>query len=585
MTILETSPLSSEQQAKLREFLQGMDAGQRMWTSGYLAGMGHSPESVSVSANPLTVIYGTESGNAEACAASLHSEMRKAGRQARLVNMADYDVGQLATESEVYAIVSTWGEGDPPESATAFFETIAQPTVAKVPNLKFAVFGLGDSSYADFCECGKILDRRFEELGATRLLARVDADVDFEQPFEEWKRAIVEGLQTSSVAVLDAPKESVPAIEYGKKHPFPAKVLTHVRLSGRNSAKNTCHVELSLDGSGMDYKPGDVVGIFPRNAQPMVDEMLQLTDLDGDVPVTVGEETLSLRDALTAKFDITGLGLPIAKKYAALTGNPELTTALSEENLPTFKEWMVGRELRDLLERFPLRGQSVDAFVGILRKLPPRLYSIASSLKAHPGEVHLTVGAVYYSTHGREREGVCSSYLCDRIGLGETVDLYTHTNKNFFIPDDPQTPIIMVGPGTGIAPFRAFVEERAAIGATGKNWLFFGEQHFNEDFLYQLEWQDYLKQGVLSRMDVAFSRDTESKVYVQHRMLEHAKDIYAWIQEGAYFYVCGDAARMAKDVHAALLQIYRKVGGHSESAAEEAVKALQKDKRYQRDVY
>lgn len=587
--IPDTSPIKGGLTQRVEAILKEMSPSQCVWLGGFLSGLAAPDSNAGSGLKPRRglVLYGTESGNAEAAAAGLHSAIRAQGAEARLCNMADYSVADLASEDLVLVIVSTWGEGDPPESATSFFEDLLSDRVPGLKGVEFAVFGLGDSSYADFCECGKVVDRRLEELGAQRVLPRIDADVDYEAPFADWSKqvlALFQGKESATV-IEESSVAATPEIVYGKKQPFPATVTELVRLSGRGSAKNTCHMELSLKGSGMSYKPGDVVGVFPRNSDQMVDEILQLSGFDGDSSIEVGGEGTSLRSALESKFDITALGLPFAKKYAALTENADLESALSEEKLGKFKEWMVGRELRDLLKRFPLVGQTPEQFVGILRKMPPRLYSIASSWSAHPDEVHLTVGAVYYETHGLKREGVCSSYLCDRIERGQSVDIYTHTNKNFFLPENPETPIIMVGPGTGIAPFRAFVEERAATGAPGRNWLFFGEQHFNEDFLYQLEWQDYLKRGVLSRMDVAFSRDTPRKVYVQHRMLEAAKELYAWLQEGAYFYVCGDASRMAKDVHEALVQIYEEVGGQSEELAREAVQKLVKEKRYQKDVY
>ncbi|MEY3000322.1 MAG: hypothetical protein RL648_536 [Verrucomicrobiota bacterium] len=585
----ESAPFSGDRRLRVEALLGELSRDEQIWLSGYLAAAGMSGAAVAAEVKPTMVLYGSESGNAEGCAAGLSAAIKAKGWPVRLVNMADCMVKDLSREKRVLVVVSTWGEGDPPEPATRFFTELCADSAPRLEGLEFAVFGLGDSSYADFCECGKVVDRRLEALGAKRLLPRVDADVDYEGPFDAWKAAVLEMLEPSvGGAVVEVTEPIVtakPAIEYGKKRPFPAAVKALVRLSGRGSAKNTCHLELSLEGSGMAYKPGDVLGVLPRNSPAMVEEMLALVGLSGEEPVAVGEEQLPLQAALESKFDITALGLPIVKKVAELTANADLLAELEEPALAGFKEWMKGRELRDLLQRFPVRGVTAEAFVGILRKMPPRLYSIASSLRSHPGEVHLTVGAVYYETHGRRREGVCSTYLCDRIREGGVVDVYTHANKNFFLPEDPGTPIIMVGPGTGIAPFRAFVEERAATGAKGRNWLFFGEQHFNEDFLYQLEWQDYLKSGVLTRMDVAFSRDTDQKIYVQHRMLEKAADLYAWLQEGAYFYVCGDAARMAKDVHEALLQIHREQGGLSEAQAEEAISALQKAKRYQKDVY
>jgi len=375
-------------------------------------------------------------------------------------------------------------------------------------------------------------------------------------------------------------------IPFGKKNPFPAPVKTQFNLNGRGSAKLTCHVELSLEGSGMEYVPGDVVGVFPRNCPEVIADFLLAARLTGEELVEGESGALPLKEALISRFDITSLTPALMKKYAPLAGNPELDAFLAPENKEALREWLWGRELRDLLLEFPASDKlSADQFVGFMRKMPPRLYSIASSLSAHPGEVHLTVGAVTYEAQGLLRKGVCSTFLCDRIEIGDTVDVYTHHNKNFFLPEDGDTPIIMIGPGTGIAPFRAFVEERAALGQKGPSWLFFGDQHLSTDFLYQTEWQSYMKKGILDRMDVAFSRDQDFKIYVQDRMRERAKDIYAWMQEGAYFYVCGDANRMAKDVHQALIDIYSEHGGLSPEDAEATIKALQKSKRYQKDVY
>jgi len=373
---------------------------------------------------------------------------------------------------------------------------------------------------------------------------------------------------------------------FGKKNPFPAAVKHLVNLNGRGSAKETYHVELSLEGSGLEYGAGDVAGVFPVNCPEVVEDFLQVSGFTGEEALGQDGEVKSLRDALSTDFDITGLNVAFLKKYAALAANAALDDFLAADDKEKLTAYVYGREVRDVLAEFPAAEKlSPDSLTGILRKMPPRLYSIASSPKAHPGEVHLTVGAVTYEAHGRKRKGVCSTYLCQRIQKGDQVRLYTHHNKNFNLPEDGSIPIIMVGPGTGIAPFRAFVEERKATSATGKNWLFFGDQHFNTDFLYQLEWMGYLKEGVLTRMDVAFSRDTDHKIYVQHRMMEAAGDLYAWLQEGAHFYVCGDANRMAKDVHQALIDIYIQQGGQSPEAAEETVKELQKSKRYQRDVY
>jgi sulfite reductase (NADPH) flavoprotein alpha-component len=374
--------------------------------------------------------------------------------------------------------------------------------------------------------------------------------------------------------------------EFGKKNPFPAEVKTLFNLNGRGSAKETCHIELSLAGSGLEYVAGDVAGVFPINCPEVVSDFLEVSGLDGSADVESDEGSKTLREALSKDFGITTLNLPTMKKYAALAGNASLNELIESGDRERINGWLWGREMRDLFVDFPPAAKlEMSALLGILRKMPPRLYSIASSLRAHPDEVHLTVGTVEYEGHGRHRKGVCSTYLCQRVEKGDKVAVYTHHNKNFGLPEDGDVPIIMIGPGTGIAPFRAFIEDRKASGAKGKNWLFFGDQHFSTDFLYQTEWMAYMKKGILDRMDVAFSRDQDFKIYVQHRIMERSKDIYAWLQEGAHFYVCGDKERMAKDVDQALHDIYMQKGGLSEDSAKEAVVALKKSKRYQRDVY
>lgn len=377
-----------------------------------------------------------------------------------------------------------------------------------------------------------------------------------------------------------------PVVEYGKKNPFPAEVKHMVNLNGRGSAKETFHIELSLAGSGMSYETGDVAGVIPVNCPDVVADFLNVAGLDGNQAVNRDTGQRSLVDILSDEVSVTTVNLQIMKKYAAIADNIALNALIDSADRDRINNWLWGREIRDLIAEFPPSSPlEADAVLDILRKMPPRLYSIASSLKAHPDEVHLTVGAVEYDAHGRHRKGVCSTYLCQRIAPGDKVALYTHHNKNFGIPEDGDVPMIMVGPGTGIAPFRAFIEERDAIGAKGRNWLFFGDQHLQTDFLYQLEWQKYLKSGILTRMDVAFSRDQDYKIYVQDRIKENAADIYAWLQEGAYFYVCGDANRMAKDVHQALIDLHVEQGGMSPEDAEAAVEDLKKSKRYQRDVY
>ena len=452
------------------------------------------------------------------------------------------------------------------------------------------MLGLGDSSYEFFCQTGLDFDRRLEELGAIRMLPRVDCDVDYEDSAEEWMCAACNELTvrlgaTPQAADITLPLPSFAASSYSRKNPFPAVLLDDVVLNGRGSSKETHHIELSIEGSGLIYEPGDALGIYPTNAPNVMADLLKALRFSGEETVEVDGKDSSLADALYRHFEITTITRPMLQKYAALVKNQKLERLLEEGRKKELNDYLYGREIIDLIMGFPFDGLPPQSFVDCLRKMPPRLYSIASSLKQHPDEVHLTVATVRYYSHGRNRKGVCSTFLADRISDENTLPVYVDHNNNFKLPTDYSAPIIMIGPGTGIAPFRAFVEEREAVGATGKNWLFFGSQHFMTDFLYQAEWLRYLKSGVLTRMNVAFSRDQEQKVYVQQRMLEHSRDLYTWLQEGAHLYVCGDEKCMAHDVHQALIRVIETEGGLNPEQAEEYVKALQKEKRYQRDIY
>ncbi|MGH8600721.1 MAG: diflavin oxidoreductase, partial [Burkholderiales bacterium] len=387
------------------------------------------------------------------------------------------------------------------------------------------------------------------------------------------------GLAPSAAATLQT------TATWSRSNPFAATLVENLKLSGRGSAKEVRHVELSLEGSGIHYEPGDSLGVVPQNDPQLVAELITALDLDPRETVALKHGTATLEEALVREYEITTLSRPFLTKYAALAGATELDTLLLPENESALRSFMDGREVIDVVTRFPVRGISGADFVPTLRRLQPRLYSIASSGKVNPGMAHLTVAAVRYASHGRSRKGVASTQFSERIAAGDPIPVYVEHNRNFKLPVDTAAPVIMIGPGTGVAPFRAFVEEREAVGATGDNWLFFGDQHFRTDFLYQREWQRYLKNSVLSRIDVAFSRDSRSKTYVQHRMLEHSRDLYAWLQDGAHLYVCGDADHMARDVHATLTGIVQSEAGCSTEAATEYVRNLQREKRYQRDIY
>jgi sulfite reductase (NADPH) flavoprotein alpha-component len=614
------APFQHEQRVALEALLPTLQPGQSAWLSGYFAALDQLPGNAGSPAGavapaaapaapapsePLTILYGSESGNAEGLAFETEKAAKKAGFKTTVVDMGDYEMDKLKGEKNVFVIVSTWGEGEPPERATDFYDFVMGDSAPKLEGINFSVCALGDTSYADFCECGRRFDNRFAELGAKRIADRVECDVDFEATFKQWLDAalpaMVEacGLKEKLKAAAAAPAPvatvtagspagpgAIPVVEgFSKKNPFPSMLKERVLLNGTGSKKETIHLEYDLEGSGLTYEPGDVLGVFPENCPDVVEDFVRLAGFRGDEIREVDGNYLSLTEML-AGYDVTGLSKAFMTKYAPLAKHKGLDRLLLEENKEKCSEWLWGRELRDLFLEFPPSDAlSVDQLLKMLRKMPPRLYSIASSMKAHPNEVHLTVAIVRYLTHGRSRKGVCSSYLGDRLDVGETTPVFLHHNKNFKLPESSDTPIIMVGPGTGIAPFRAFVEDRVATGAKGKSWLFFGDWTFNFDFLYQLEWQNYLKNGQLSRMDVAFSRDTDQKVYVQHRMKEKGKDLYAWLEEGAHFYVCGDASRMAKDVHQTLIDVVAEHGGKSVEDAEAYVDKLKKDKRYQRDVY
>jgi sulfite reductase (NADPH) flavoprotein alpha-component len=585
------APFTPDQRRLLEAAISGLDPVQRGWLSGFLASSAASVASAPAApaaATKLVVLYGTESGNAESLADRAGKEAKKRGFQPVVKNMSEISAGDLAKVSDLLVVVSTWGDGEPPESATTFYKELMGAEL-DLKNTRFTVCALGDTSYDKFCQTGKDVDARLETLGAKRVSPRQDCDVDYEENYSAWLDAALKAFApqtTAPAAVVGVPAAAASTVEYGKKNPFPSEVVEHVILNGEGSAKETLHVGLSLDGSGLVYEPGDALAVLPVNAPDVVEAVLKAAKLTGTESVEVkGEGSKLLADALREDFDITAVSRAVLTKLQAATGSPELAALLAEDAKEQLKAWNYGREIVDAIETFAPNGLSAAQLTGVLRKLPPRLYSIASSPLAHPGEVHLTVAAVRYDSHGRQRKGVCSTYLADLVKEGSKTRVFVQPNKHFRLPASGETPVIMVGPGTGVAPFRAFVEHRSALGHPGKNWLFFGDQRYTYDFLYQLEWQDHLKSGVLSKLDVAFSRDQPEKIYVQQKMLEHAKELYAWLEEGAHFYVCGDASRMAHDVHETLLSIIEKQGNKSREAAEAYVEDLKKSHRYQRDVY
>ncbi|MFI8722082.1 assimilatory sulfite reductase (NADPH) flavoprotein subunit [Bacillus altitudinis] len=596
------SPFSQEQAELLNQLLPTLTEQQKIWLTGYLSAQAALAGSEAVTPAPsaaasaqpvskdVTVLYGSQTGNSEGLAKKTAQHLEEKGFQVTLSSMSDFKPNNLKKINNLLVIVSTHGEGDPPDNALSFHEYVHGRRAPKLDHLSFSVLSLGDSSYEFFCQTGKEFDERFEELGGTRLFDRVDCDLDYDEPFSEWLQGVASSLSEGEAASL--PQESAGAnnqavSEYSRTNPFNAEVLENINLNGRGSNKETRHLELSLEGSGLVYEPGDSLGIYPTNDPALVDELIQTCGWNAEESVTVHKngDTLPLKEALTSHFEITVLTKPLLQKIAELTKSESLHALLEEGNEEKLKEYIAGRDLVDAARDFgPFDGTAAD-FTSILRKIPARLYSIASSLKANDEEVHLTIGAVRYDAHGRERQGVCSILCAERLQPGDTLPVYIQHNQNFKLPQDPDTPIIMVGPGTGIAPFRSFMQEREEMGANGKSWLFFGDQHFVTDFLYQTEWQKWLKDGVLTKMDVAFSRDTEEKVYVQHQMKKQSKELFEWLEQGAYVYICGDEKHMAHDVHNTLLSIIQEEGAMSKEKAESYLANLQQQKRYQRDVY
>jgi sulfite reductase (NADPH) flavoprotein alpha-component len=585
--------LTPEQWAHVEALGHSVSAEQARWISGYFAGLdaglarlGGAAPVPAPQGRTLTILYGTETGNGRALAKEFAEGAAKRGLAPKVADMADYKVRSLKDEQDLLIIVSTHGEGDPPESARPFFEFIEGGRAPKLADLRYSVLALGDSTYEKYCEAGKRLDRRFQELGAKPLHDRVDCDVDYDEPAAGWSEAVVETL---AVDVEAAPARVVSlrpvatATVHDKRNPFPATVLENIAIVGRHSSKETRHVELDLSGSGLSYQPGDALGFVPKNDPAVVEQLLEATGLSADADVTVKNETVSLSEALTSRFEIT-IGSPrFAEQWAKLSEASELQALVGAEAAERVR-YLEQNHIADIVRRFPVAGIEAEALLAGLRPLQPRLYSIASSQAAVDEEAHLTVAPVRYDLHGRARGGVASTQIADRLQMGDTVPVYIQENPHFRLPGD-EVPIIMVGPGTGVAPFRAFLQEREARAAAGRSWLFFGERNRRSDFLYQIEWQQWLKDGVLTNLDVAFSRDTDEKVYVQHRMLEQARELYAWLEDGAHFYVCGDEKAMSRDVHEALLRVIETQGGHSREAAEDYVRRLSTEHRYQKDVY
>jgi sulfite reductase (NADPH) flavoprotein alpha-component len=581
---------------------------QRAWLSGLLAGIFcHAEPRAGVTQPPavikprLAILFGSQSGNAESLSKRICKEAQKRGYETTVESLEKGSPAMLAQKNCVLIVTSTWGEGHPPDNAAAFWEDLKNENDIKLPELAYSVLALGDTNYQNFCGFGKAVDRRLEELGAMRIFERVDCDVDYDDPAARWQNGVFEALEklppqsdtpslngsasTSSNGLEPSPTTN--AGSYSRRKPFPGRLLVNCRLTGQDSQKDTRHYEICLNGSGLTYEAGDALGIVPSNSADLVEEILRALEFDGEEEVTSPDGTkMPIRLALLREYEVRSPNRDFLKAIAEHQSADQHFKDLVRADVRTeLDKFLWGREIIDFLVDAPGVRFEPEEFVGLLRNLQPRLYSIASSHKAYPGQVHLTVNTLRYESNGRHRKGVCSNFLAEGAGKDTPVPLFIQSSKHFRLPQNGDVPIIMVGPGTGIAPFRAFLQERKVIGAKGRNWLFFGMQRSRCDFLYKDELETMQRDNVLTRLDTAFSRDQDFKVYVQHRMLESAKELWNWLEQGAHFYVCGDASRMAKDVDEALHKIVSTAGEKTVDAAAEYIQKLKSEKRYQRDVY
>lgn len=576
---------------------------QLAWLSGYawsqasgveqpVAGQHLAANLTALSVEPfsITVLSGSQTGNAKLVADKVAAELTEAGIAVKRVALKDYKAKTIADEKYLLLVTSTQGEGEPPEEGVVLHKLLNGKKAPKLTELQFAVLGLGDSSYPNFCQAGKDFDQRFAELGATRLFERVDADLDYSATAEQWSRDIVaivkeKAAQASPVVQSIATATTAPVAkesQYNKANPFPATLITNQKITGRQSDKDVRHLEFDLAGSDLHYQAGDALGVWFDNDPTLVDEILSLAQIDPTTEVTIEGKAQTISTALLSHLELTQNTPAFVKGYAALAHNEQLNDLVADNQ--ALQELVQRTPIVDVLHKFPAK-LTAEQLVSLLRPLTPRLYSISSSPAEVGEEVHLTVGVVRFEHEGRARSGAASSFLADRVEEDGTVRVFVEHNDNFRLPNDTTKPIIMVGSGTGVAPFRAFMQQRVADEASGKNWLIFGNPHFASDFLYQTEWQQFAKEGFLHKYDFAWSRDQEKKIYVQDKIRENSTALWQWLQEGAYFYVCGDASKMAKDVEQALLEVIAKEGNLSPDEAEDYLNELREEKRYQRDVY
>ncbi|MGB6352002.1 MAG: flavodoxin domain-containing protein [Pseudolabrys sp.] len=578
--IPKTAPFAEEEIDLLNRVVGPASANQRAWLAGFLAGLDAAaggavalqPAASSRQAEPLTIVYASESGNSERLAGDFAKAARKNGLKPTIIDMADLELATLASAKRLVVIAATWGEGEPPARAIRAYNELMGENAPRLDGVEFGVLALGDTAYAEFCAIGKKIDERLAALGGTRIADRVDCDLDFAEPAARWIGDAVKALAPPNAG------GRVIEVDFGAKplaapntDVVEAEFIEHVDLNSSRSDKETIHLALSFEGGAPAYQPGDSLDLYPENDPAYVDELLKISGLAQDD---------QLRTEFIKSRDVTTLSLKTIETYAEKTGHQYVKALLAEGQA---REWIVGRQLIDLVATYPI-ALGADILRALTRPLAPRAYSIASSRREVGDEAHLLVSAVRYETHGRSRKGVASNFVAERVKRGQRMRVKLKPNKHFALPA-PDKDIIMVGPGTGVAPFRAFVQERRATEAKGRNWLFFGDRTFTHDFLYQLDWQDALKDGSLTHMDVAFSRDRPDKIYVQHKVWERRHELVEWLDGGAHFYVCGDGKAMAKDVRAMLVNAYADVRTLSLEAAEQAVATLEREKRYLQDVY
>jgi len=591
---LNQTMLDANQLAQLKDVTSKLTPLQLAWASGYLAAKSEAGNVLPVAtasavqeASVLTVLYGSQTGNSKGVAKAVAEQAQALGLTVDLKNMSEIKPKGFKNLTHVLIVASTNGEGEPPDDAIALHEFLGSKKAPKLTHLHYSVLALGDSSYEFFCQTGKDFDEYLSKLGAKQISPRVDCDVDYDGDAQAWSKGVLAltkellGEQQTASNVVPMPTAAAESA-YSKTSPFAAELSVSQKITGRDSAKDVRHIEIDLGDSGLTYRPGDALGVWFENDDELVAEILGLIQVKPSEQIKVGDENLPIAQALRSQFEITQSTANFVEFWANYTGDKALLSLLDDK--AKARDFASNHQIVEIIKAAP-KAIEAQTFVDALRKLTPRLYSIASSQAEVEEEVHLTVGVVSYEQDGAVRTGGASGFLSSRLEEGGTVKVFVEHNDNFRLPEDSNTPVIMIGPGTGVAPFRAFMQEREAQDAEGDNWLFFGDQTFTQDFLYQVEWQNYLKSGLLTRIDLAFSRDQKEKIYVQHRLKEQAKDVFAWLERGAHVYVCGDMSRMAKDVEQALTEIIAEQGKMSDEQAAEYLKELRNAKRYQKDVY